>query len=169
MPRNTTGGSGHRGRANGEGNTAKKNRIFVENFISDMRTEGKCDGVFVGRVLAKMGEGRMQVFFLDDLKRPVTIIAPIKGSLRGRGKSQAHIDTGSVVLLVDMGLSGALSHEIVAVVQPEVIPTLCKAMEVDARILAKDITDVKELQTKIEDQGGFVIEGSEDEIDIDAL
>lgn len=168
MPRNTTGGSGHKGRANGEGNTAKKNRIFVENFISDMRTEGKCDGVFVGRVLAKMGDGRMNVFFLDE-DRPTSLIVPIKGSLRGRGKSQAHIDTGSVVLLVETGLSGALSHEIVAVVQPDVVPILSKAMTLDARILAKDVTDVKELSRKIEEQGGFVFDGEVDDDDIDAI
>jgi hypothetical protein len=168
MPRNTTGGSGHKGRANGEGNTAKKNRIFVENFISDMRTEGKCDGVFVGRVLAKMGDGRMNVFFLDG-DRPTTLIAPIKGSLRGRGKSQAHIDTGTVVLLVETGLSGALSHEIVAVVQPDVVPILGKAMTLDARILAKDVTDTKELAHKIEEQGGFVFDGEVDDDDIDAI
>jgi hypothetical protein len=170
MPRNLTGGSGHKGRANGEGNTAKKNRIFVENFISDMKTEGKCEGVFVGRVLSKMGEGRMQVFFLVG-DRPVTIIAPIKGSLRGRGKSQAHIDTGSLVLLSDTGLSGALSHEIVAVVQPDVVPTLSKAMTLDARLLAKEVTDTKELEKKLEDQGGFVFDGEDDisEDDIDNI
>jgi hypothetical protein len=37
MPKNTTGGN-HKGRKNGEGNTAKKNRTLIEAFISDIQT-----------------------------------------------------------------------------------------------------------------------------------
>lgn len=134
MPRNTTGGSGHKARANCEGNITKKNRQLIENFMDDMTKDGKCEGVFVSRVTKKLGDGRMEVSYMDN-ERLVTIPAPIKGSLRGRGKSQAYIDNGTIVLVSNTGLTGAMSHEIIGVVTPAQLVQMKKIMTLDTRII----------------------------------
>ncbi len=134
MPRNTTGGSGHKARANCEGNITKKNRQLIENFMDDMTKEGKCEGVFVSRVTKKLGDGRMEVSYMDK-ERLVTVPAPIKGSMRGRGKSQAYVDNGSIVLVSNTGLVGAMSHEIIGVVTPAQLVQMKKIMTLDTRII----------------------------------
>lgn len=139
MPRNTTGGSGHKARANAEGNATKKNRQLIENFIDDMTKEGKCEGVFVSKVLKKLGDGRMEVSYMDG-ERAVNIPAPIKGSLRGRGKSQVYIDVGSVVLVSKTGLAGAMSHEIIGVVNAAQLAQLKKMMVLDTRAIEPSMT-----------------------------
>jgi hypothetical protein len=171
MPRNTTGGSGHKGRANGEGNTAKKNRGLVEDYLEDIRSEGQCEDVYLARVIRRMGDGRMEVFYaIGD--RGCTASAPIKGALRGRGKAQAHIDIGSAVLVQSTGLKGSLAFEIIAVLTNAQLDQLNKIKKVDARILAKDITSAEELvKGQIKDDSGFAFDysGGGDDPDIGSI
>lgn len=134
MPRNTTGGSGHKARANAEGNIVKRNRQLVDNFMDDITKEGKCDGVFVSRVTRKLGDGRMEVLYMDG-GREVSVPAPIKGSLRGRGKSQAFIEVGTIVLVAETGLTGAMSHEIIGVVTASQLASMKRIMTLDTRII----------------------------------
>ncbi len=122
MPRNTTGGSGHKARSNSEGNITKKNRQMIENYIEDITKEGKCDGVHVAKVVKKLGDGRVNIAYFEG-DRLMTVQAMIKGSLRGRGKSQAFIDGGSFVLAADTGLVGSMAFEIIAVLPPSGDPT----------------------------------------------
>lgn len=150
MPKNTTGGK-HKGRKNGEGNTAKKNRTLVEAFISDIRSEGDCEQVYVGRVTQRLGDGRMSVFFMnDEIDRknvPTVINAPIKGALRGKkGKAQARIEVGSIVMINNTGLGGSHAYEIIAVMTNEQVEMLRDEMDLDPRILAKDIVDTDALK-----------------------
>jgi hypothetical protein len=151
MPKNMTGGK-HKGRKNGEGSTGKKNRTMVEDFIDDLRTEGKVEGVHVGRVLRRCGDGRMEVFYVDGLK-PMTVNSPIKGSLSGRGKSQAFIEVGSIVLVASTGLSGSISHEIIAVMTGEQVDMIRKEVELDMRILARETDSAALIQNKLEEEG----------------
>lgn len=117
MPRNTTGGSSHKARSNSEGNITKKNRQLIENYIDDISKEGKCDDVYVAKVVKKLGDGRVTIAYFEG-DRLMTVQASIKGSLRGRGKSQAFIDGGSFVLAAHTGLMGSMAYEIMAVVPP---------------------------------------------------
>lgn len=173
MTKNTTGGK-HKGRKNGEGNTARKNRTMVEAFISDIRSEGKCEQIYVGRVIQRVGDGRMTVFYTHEGK-PYTIIAPIKGSLRGRGKSQARIEVGSVVMVSETGLGGSHAYEIVAVMTDAQVDLLRSEMDLDPRILAKDVNDADALKKGINTDGGFEFEyeqekpEEEEELDIEAI
>jgi hypothetical protein len=122
MPRNTTGGSGHKARANSEGNTTKKNRQLLEAYIDDISKEGHCEDVYVSRVTKKLGDGRVDVtYFIGD--RAYNVQSCIKGSLRGRGKSQAFVDVGSIVLVASTGLVGSMAYEIIAVLPPLGNPT----------------------------------------------
>lgn len=157
MPRNITGGSGHKARANSEGNITKKNRQLIENFIEDVTVEGKCDGVFVSKVIRRLGDGRMEVSYMDN-DRLITVSAPIKGSLRGRGKSQAFVDIGSFVLVTDTGLEGSRSHEIIGVVTPAQLAQMKKIMTLDTRIIDN---------AKSEDHSGEVLFEEADEEDTD--
>ena len=171
MTKNTTGGK-HKGRKNGEGNTARKNRTMVEAFLSDIRSDGKCEQVHVGRVIQRVGDGRMSVFYAYQ-EKPYTVIAPIKGSLRGRGKSQARIEVGSVVMISETGLGGSHAFEIIAVMTDIQVELLRSEMDLDPRILAKDVNDVDALKKGIATDGGFEFEyekpAEEEELNIEAI
>ena len=163
MPRNTTGGSKHKSRANGEGNTARKNRTLIEKFIYDMTHDGSCEGIHVARVMRRVGDGRMEVMYHED-EMFHTIIAPIKGSLRGRGKSQAHIDTGSVILVSDTGMTSGIIHEIVAVFNAVQLATLVSAIPgLHPKIIEGDG------QAPIDRGFEFAEEESDGDVDIDKV
>jgi hypothetical protein len=175
MPKNTTGGK-HKGRKNGEGNTAKKNRLLIEAFISDIRSEGECDQIHVARVVQRAGNGRMGVFWVDEKKVARTANVPIKGSLRGRGKSQARIEIGSVVIMNETGLGGSHAFEIIAVMTDEQVSLIKDEMDLDPRILAKNVVDTAELLVGVVPEAGFEFDYSrkpelpdEGEIDISAI
>jgi hypothetical protein len=115
MPRNTTGGSGHKARSNSEGNTTKKNRQMLESYIDDITNDGFCEDVHVSRVTKKLGDGRVDATYFEG-DRVFNIQATIKGAFRGRGKSQAFVDIGSIVLVASTGLVGSMAYEVIAVV-----------------------------------------------------
>jgi hypothetical protein len=166
MPKNTTGGKGHRGRKNGEGNTAMKNRTFVEAFIEDIRSNDDCAQIHVARIVRKVGNNRMGAFYVDEKGVGHTENATIKGSLRGRGKSQARIDIGTIVLLNNTGLGGFCSFEIVAVMTDEQVHSIREDASIDPRIFAKDIVDEEVLKAAVKDNAGFEFDY---EIDIAAI
>lgn len=172
MPRNTTGGSAHRGQRNSEGSKARHNREFIDDLLDDYRTKEKTDGVFVGRVLRRMGCGRMEVFYMmpkkgDDTEgermEPVQQIMPMRGGLRGKAKKTVWVDVDSLVMLADTGLGGT-THEIIAVfspVQVERYRTLFP--QADERLFLKNgITETTE------EPGGIVFDESA-EVDVDDI
>jgi hypothetical protein len=113
MPRNVTGGSGHKSQSNSEGSKARNNREFVDALLDDYQSGDGTEGVFVARVLKRMGSGRMEVFYVDE-GRPMQKIVPMRGGLRGKGKKSVWVDIDSLVMISETGLQGA-THEIVAV------------------------------------------------------
>jgi hypothetical protein len=98
----------------------------VDDLLEDYRDKSNTDGVFVGRVLRRMGCGRMEVFYVykkynefeGDHKEDRTQIMPMCGALRGKGKKNVWVDPGSLVIVVETGLAGT-THEIRAVFSPE--------------------------------------------------
>ena len=162
MPRNITGGSGHKSRRNGEGNATKKNRCVIEDFIYDITNDGECEGVQIAKVTKKMGDGRMETFYFNKHNQQITVIAPLKGSMRGRGKSQTPVDVGSIVLLNETGLGGGISHEIFAVLTPAQASHLQKLMKLDDRMAPK-------LESGIDTEDGFAFDHEEKEVDIDTI
>lgn len=109
MPRNVTGGSGHKGQRNSEGSKARNNRCLIDAYLEDIRDSGSTKGVFVGRVLKRMGSGRMQVLF--DGREQIVVM---RGGLRGKAKKTVWVDIDSLVLIAETGLGGT-THEIVGV------------------------------------------------------
>lgn len=133
MPKNTTGGKGHRSGQNSESNTSMKGRKLFDDLISDIRSGEDLDGVFIGRVTRKLGEGRMEVtYFQED--RMIVSQAILKGSLRGRGKRDAFVDLNSIVMLVHLGLDSGTTFEIMNVFTPEQIHVLKKEIDLDDRL-----------------------------------
>ena len=161
MPRNTTGGSGHKAQRNSEGSKARHNREFIDDLLDDLRKGENVDDVHVGRVLRRMGCGRMEVFYIKKVeekvdeetlafdiappvKKPPTIrnvdvqqIIPMRGGLRGKAKKTVWVDIDSLVMIAETGLSGT-THEIVAVFSPEQVARYRKLKpDADDRLFLK--------------------------------
>jgi hypothetical protein len=172
MPRNVTGGSGHKAQRNSESSKARNNRGIVDDLLDDYRDGVNTDGVFVGRVMRRMGTGRMEVFYTytdyseDEGKRKVekTQIMPMRGGLRGKGKKDVWIDPGCLVVIAETGLAG-MTHEIVAVFSGAQIARLRKVKsDIDPRLF------VQEGGSAEEDDGGIIIaEEEEDDVNVDDI
>lgn len=149
--------SGNRG-SKKESGVAAKNRRFFQALLDDVRTEGSVSDIHISRVLKKMGNGRVEVFYVDSKGKPRIVQAVIRGSFRGKGKHAVWIETGSIVVVVDSGIGGSAEFEVMAVLSLEQVQDLNKEMNIDPRILAIDNTDEKSLMTKSGIEEGFVFE-----------
>ena len=188
MPRNTTGGSGHKGQRNSEGSKARHNREFIDDLLDDYRKGEIVDDVFVGRVLRRMGCGRMEVFYIKTVtdthdeealaldvaptkkapkirKVDVQQIIPMRGGLRGKGKKSVWVDVDSLVMIAETGLSGA-THEIVAVFTDQQVERYKKMMEdADPRLFLKGGSERMEKGDAIE----FDRTDDNADVDVDAI
>lgn len=175
MPRNVTGGSGHKGQRNSEGSKARHNREFIDDLLDDYKKGEKTDGVYVGRVLRRMGCGRMEVFYLETKtdaiegarQEAVQRIMPMRGGLRGKAKKTVWVDIDSLVMIAETGLSGT-THEIIAVFSPEQVARYRKIFpHADERLFLKSGATETE-----EEKGGVVFEAggdSDGEVDVDNI
>lgn len=176
MPRNITGGSGHKSQRNSESNKVRNNRTLIEELLFDYADKKKAvEEVFIGRVLRRMGQGRMEVFYSETVldaeegtrKIEKTVIAPIRGGMRGKGKKGVWVDPGCIVMVIETGLAGAMSHEIVAVFTDEQVVKLRKVRpDLNPKLFIKGETEGGE------DEGGIVFEKGEEsdgEVDVDDI
>lgn len=166
--------SGNKG-AKRETNASVKNRKFIQNFIDDLKTDGEVEHVHIGRVLRKLGDGRMEVFYTkkvgknNELQGRVTQ-AVIRGSFRGRGKHSVWIDVGSFVAIAETGINGPSAFEIVSVMSNDQIRDIAKQIDIDPRILAIDNVDTDKLVSNkpVKDMTeGFEFDGQDDEEEVD--
>lgn len=163
MPKNLQGGSKHKRGSNSESSTSKKSKRLFDDILSDLRDDNSdIAGVHFGRVMKKLGEGRMEVIFIDE-DRLETVRAPMKGSIRGRGKKDAWVDVGTYVILNETGLVGSMSHEIVMPLTPQQLAQLRKEGAIDERLFEKTVMDVDEGIEFAEEAGPAK------EIDIDVI
>ena len=169
--------SGNKG-AKRETGASSKNRRFVQNFLDDLRSEGVVADVHIARIIRKMGNGRMEVFYVDNAKKTskgAVTQAKIPGKFSGRGKHSVWIDVGTFVAVADSGISGSAEFEIVAVFSPDQMRDISKEFSVDPRVLAVDITDGAQLVSKSVASMGqpagyeFDIIGEEEEVDVDDI
>lgn len=157
-----------------------KNRKFIGDLMSDLRQNNHVEDVYLGRVTRKLGNGRVEVFYVakekektfdhdgndveKDVYKSYEKQATIKGSFRGRGKHSVWIDVGTAVVVADVGL-GQLT--IMAVLTREQLQDMAKTSYIDERILKEGTID-----GNTKDDSGIVFEKSEDEIsdgDIDDI
>ena len=184
MPRNTTGGSGHKAQRNSEGSKARHNREHVDDLLDDYRKGEDTKGVYVGRVLRRMGNGRMEVLYFrtvvdkesEDMLamdepsakktriEMVQQIMPMAGGLRGKAKKTVWVDIDSLVMLAETGLAGT-THEIIAVFSPEHVARYRKLVpDADERLFLKNgNTDADDTT------GGITFEAADDEVNVDDI
>ena len=170
MPRNTTGGSGHKAQRNSESFKEKNNREIIDTLLDDYANNENTSGVYVGRILKRMGCGRMEVFFIDDSMNPPQAkqqIIALRGGLRGKGKKTVWVDVDSLVMIAETGLAGT-THEIVAVLTESHVARLKKVMKnADPRLFLRGSQDAKD------GDDGFEFERHEEkqdeDFDVDAI
>ena len=187
MPRNTTGGSGHKAQRNSEGSKARHNREFIDDLLDDYRKGETVEDVYVGRVIRRMGCGRMEVFYIKEVedkndeeslafeapvkKAPkirhvdVQQIVPMRGGLRGKAKKTVWVDIDSLVMIAGTGLAGA-THEIIAVFSPEQVSAYRRIKpDADERLFLKGGAEAAAAN-----QDAIVFDSSAgDEVDVDDI
>lgn len=124
-------------KAKKESGVATKNRRFVSNILDDLRSEGKVDEVHIARVVKKLGNGRIEVFYVKKLGKTddtVTInaVASIPGRFRGKGKHSVWIEVGCPIAISDTGI-GII--EVVAVLTKDNLKDISREMFIDPRVL----------------------------------
>ena len=135
-------------KAKRETGASMKNRKFVSDLMYDLRQDKNVDSVYLGRVTRKLGNGRVEVFYVakevektfdnegNDIEKSVYRSyekqAIIKGSFRGKGKHSVWIEVGTAVAVSDNGLN---ILEIVAVLTREQLKEISKDSYVDDRVL----------------------------------
>jgi len=117
-----------------------KNKKLFSNLLADIRDDEDIDGILVGRVMRKLGDGRMEVDFIKN-ERLETEKARMKGSIRGRGKRDAWVDVGSYVILNETGVDGALALEIVMPLNPDQVKVLKKEGLISENLCVKEVGD----------------------------
>jgi hypothetical protein len=147
-----------------------KNSRFIQAYLDDVHKEGKAEDVYIARVIARLGDGRMDVFYLDSLNTPQTTQAVIRGSFRGKGKRSVWIDVGSIVMIADSGIPGSAEFEIMAILDQNDLNNLKRETTLDPRILDTTNVDKDVLKSKncpITD-GGFEFDTTQD-VDIEDI
>jgi len=125
-----------------------KNRQFIGDLMSDLRQNSHVEDVYLGRVIRKLGNGRVEVFYVAKEKettfdhdgnemekyvyKSYQKQAMIKGTFRGKGKHSVWIDVGSIVAVGDAGLGHLM---IMAVLTRDQLQEIAKTTHVDERIL----------------------------------
>ena len=153
-------------RAAKQSSISKKNNSFVSAFLEDASKDDTAD-IHVSRVIKKFGNGRVQVFYVDEENKPKLGTAVIRGNMRGRGKRSVWIDIGTIVVVAQTELHGL---EIMAVLDDHQVDQVKGAMKLDERIFAIDLIDEKSLLVARSDnmEGGYEFEG-EKEVEIGDL
>lgn len=169
--------AGNRG-AKRETGASKKNRKFVQNFLEDLRAEGSVEHVHIGRIIRGLGDGRMEVFYVEKVKgeqRGKTTQAKIPGKFSGRGKHSVWYEVGAFVAIVNTGVSGPSAFEFACRFTPEEMREIAKEFDLDPRLLMVDNTDTAQLvnnKTTSKDEVGYefdTIEEEEEEVDVDNI
>ena len=139
--------SGNRG-AKRETSATIKNRRFVQDFLDDLRKEGNVSDVFIGRVIRRLGDGRMEVFYTEKVKnehKGRVSQAKIPGRFSGKGKHSVWIDVGTFVAIASTGVNGSAAFEIVAVFSADQMRDISREFDLDSRITSVDNTDAATL------------------------
>lgn len=158
--------SGNKGAKRNSSVDAKNNK-FIAAFMSDVK-EGGTEGVYVSRIMNRFGNGRMGVVFMDEDNRPRIVQASIRGSFRGKGKRDAYMDIGSIVIIADSGISGPSQFEIMSVLSDSDVEHLRRETDIDARIF-----DINNVDSAVLLSDGTMlppdIEFAEEEVDIEKI
>jgi hypothetical protein len=149
-------------------NLKNKNNDFIQAYLDDLKVGDVPVDVHIARVLKKLGDGRVEVFYIGPNNKPSLSQAVIRGSFRGKGKHAVWIDPGSIVLAADSGIPGSASMEIMAVLDQASLDKIRKSIDIDSRILSIDNTDGARLVEGGGPEDGVVFE-DDDDVNVDAI
>jgi hypothetical protein len=170
MPKNTTGGNKAKGRANSESERSKKNGRLVEDLISDLRSFDALEGVHIGRITRKFGNGRFEIFIVEKLPSgPCSRLlnAPLAGRMRGRGKKDVWVDIDTIVVVGSTEMGGSLEFEIIGTISPDRIRDIRKIRpDLDPRIFLNSASAEADEECVIFEKDETK---KDDEIDLDAI
>jgi hypothetical protein len=123
----------------GAGAKNKKEVLKVFDFIKDQGDEDPImkAGTYIAKVIRKLGNGQVLVFFVDETEKPIETRAIIRGSFRGRGKRDVWIDIGSIVVVEE----SINVYEIIALLTREQVKSLSENIFIDDRIYSDDPVD----------------------------
>ena len=138
--------------------------------LDDLMDSADLSGAHIGRVMRRLGDGRMEIFYTEKetiggKERVVDklIQAPIRGGMRGRGKKDVWIDAGSVVLFEETGLGGMAKYRIVSVfTEVQIARYKTIVPDADPRLFLKAATDVTETD-------GIEFDNTEEEVNVDSI
>lgn len=137
----------------GAGAKNKKEVLRVFDFIKDQENEDPImkAGTYIAKVIRKLGNAQLLVFFVDESEKPIETRAIIRGSFRGRGKRDVWIDVGSIVVVEE----NINVYEIVALLTREQIKSLAEHIFIDDRIYSDDpIDDMFEVDEEEDEENG---------------
>ena len=123
----------------GAGAKNKKEVLKVFDFVKDQGDDEPIMkvGTYIAKVIRKLGNGQLLVFFIDEAERPIETRAIIRGSFRGRGKRDVWIDIGSIVVVEE----NINVYEIIALLNREQVKSLSEHIYIDDRIYSTDEVD----------------------------
>jgi hypothetical protein len=164
-----------------ESRVTTKNNRFKQDFLDDLRKDGIVDGVHIARVLKMFSKSRMEVFYVKPIgdkgdTRGFVGQAVTRGLLRRSGARAEPIGVDSFVALVETGLGGSASLEIVAVFSREDIRDIAREFNVDPRVMAIGNTDSTQLLSSkmtLSHDAGYefdtIEEDDEEDVDVDNI
>jgi len=139
--------SGNKGRKR-ESGIAVRHKTLITALTDDLRSGRNTDGVYIGRVMRKLGNGRVEVFYVtmeiektfdkdgNDIEKAVPHLyekqATIPGRFTGRGKHSVWVEIGGIVVISDTGLG---IMEIVGTLTQEQLVDISKSSFIDERVL----------------------------------
>jgi hypothetical protein len=156
---------------------SKKNNFLVADLLDDLKGELE-ENILIARVIKRLGNGRMQVFYTtkneDGTSRPNLDQASIRGNMRGKSKRSLWIEIGSIVIVSKSDIGGSREFEIIGIIEPERLDEVKEAAKLEPRVLAVDITDEASLMMAIrpDQEDGFVFVNAhpeEDDVDVDNI
>jgi hypothetical protein len=157
--------NGKRGSRNEDGNA--KSNATIRNLLTDLSEEGRVDDVHVARVLKMIGNGRLEAFFVttddNNIVRPCTAQAMIRGTFRGKSKRSAWIEANTFVVISDSKIEGPGRYSVIGIITRDDMKQIRGLVDIDPRVLAVTITDSAQLmsaKTVVEEEA-FVFEDDE--------
>jgi len=158
-------------------NASKKNNFLIRDLLDDLKGDLE-ENILIARVIKRLGNGRMQVFYTtkneDGTSKPNLDQASIRGNMRGRSKRSLWVDIGSIVIVSKSDVGGSREFEIIGIVEHHLLDEVKEAANLEPRVLAVDITDEASLMTAIrpDQEEGFIFSNAldeEEDVDVDNI
>jgi hypothetical protein len=142
-----------------------KNTKFIQSFMEDVKKETDIGFVFVGRVIKKLGNGRVEVVYQGKGGFKIAQ-AVIRGSFRGKAKRSMWIEVGSIVIIADSGVAGTAEFSVMALLSDDEVRDVRNTMDLSPRIF--DISEV-DSDSLLSNKPNLeaIIEFGEEEVNVD--